>query len=148
MGSCRSIFFLSYKPRYYIRNSSSEKSRNNTREIWYFFKYVWYHQSAAATSLSFRATRSGWWVNDKAFTTLNSCLLVGSFSYMAVNQWKIRLAYRQWHSNFPRRERKPNCEKVTYSVAFVMTFLAAENENRQIEDLPWADFNYVAERFL
>ena len=29
-----------------------------------------------------------------------------------------------------------------------MTFLAAENENRQIEDLPRADFNYVAERFL
>ena len=29
-----------------------------------------------------------------------------------------------------------------------MTFLTAENENRQIEDLPWVDFSYVAERFL
>ena len=29
-----------------------------------------------------------------------------------------------------------------------MTFLAAENENWQIEDLPWEDFSYVAEKFL
>ena len=29
--------------------------------------------------------------------------------------------------------------KVTYSVALVMAFLAGENENRQLEDLPQAD---------
>ena len=27
-----------------------------------------------------------------------------------------------------------------YSVALVLVFLAAENENRQLEDLPLADF--------
>ena len=39
MGSCSSIF-LSYKPRYYIRISSPEKSRNNTREKFDTFSNV------------------------------------------------------------------------------------------------------------
>ena len=35
----------------------------------------WYSQSAAYTSLVFGATRSGWWMNGKTFTILNtSCL--------------------------------------------------------------------------
>ena len=35
----------------------------------------WYSQSAAYTSLAFGATRSGWWMNGKAFTILiTSCL--------------------------------------------------------------------------
>ena len=38
--------------------------------------------------------------------------------------------------------------KVTYSVALVMAFLEAENENRQLEGLPQADFGRVPERFL
>ena len=38
--------------------------------------------------------------------------------------------------------------KVTHSVALVMAFLAAENENRQLQDLPQADFGCVPERFL
>ena len=38
--------------------------------------------------------------------------------------------------------------KITYSVALVMAFLAAENENRQLEDSPQADFGRVTERFL
>ena len=38
--------------------------------------------------------------------------------------------------------------KVTYSVALVMAFLAAENENRQQGDLPQANFGRVPERFL
>ena len=37
-------------------------------------------------------------------------------------------------------EEKP---KVTHSVALVLSFLAAENENRQLEDLSQADFCYV-----
>ena len=43
------------------------------------------------------------------------------------------------------RKEKP---KVTYSVTLVMAFLAAENENRQLEDSPQADFGRVPERFL
>ena len=40
-----------------------------------FFHVCWYSQSAAYTSLTFGATWSGWWMNGKAFTILNtSCL--------------------------------------------------------------------------
>ena len=38
--------------------------------------------------------------------------------------------------------------KVTYSAALVMAFLMAENESRQLKDLPQADFRGVPERFL
>ena len=38
--------------------------------------------------------------------------------------------------------------KVTYPVALVMAFLAAGNENRQLEDLPQADFGRFPERLL
>ena len=43
------------------------------------------------------------------------------------------------------RKEKP---KVTYLVALVMAFLAAEIENRQPEDLPQAYSGRVPERFL
>ena len=39
-------------------------------------------------------------------------------------------------------------QKVMYSVALVMAFLTAENEKRQLEDLPQADSGHVPERFL
>ena len=35
-----------------------------------------------------------------------------------------------------------------YSIALVLAFLAAENENRQLEDLPLADFVRLPERLL
>ena len=38
--------------------------------------------------------------------------------------------------------------KVTYLVALVLTFLSAENENRQLEDLSLADFGRLLERLL
>ena len=37
--------------------------------------------------------------------------------------------------------------KFTYSVALVKAFLMAENESRQLKDLPQADFRGVPERF-
>ena len=43
--------------------------------------------------------------------------------------------------NSPNRNHK-------YSVALVMTFLAAESENRQLKDLPQADLGRAPERFL
>ena len=71
---------------------------------------------------------------------------------MAAKHWKIRIPNRQWLSNISRRGRKPKCEKkkpkATYSVSLVMAFLGAENESRQLEDLPQADFSRVPERFL
>ena len=38
--------------------------------------------------------------------------------------------------------------KVTYSVALVLVFLSTENENRQLEDLPLADFGRLPERLI
>ena len=38
--------------------------------------------------------------------------------------------------------------EVAYSVALVSAFLSAENENRQLEDLPLADFGRLPERLL
>ena len=38
--------------------------------------------------------------------------------------------------------------KVKYSAALVLAFLSAENENRQLEDLPLADFGRLPERLL
>ena len=38
--------------------------------------------------------------------------------------------------------------KVAYSVALVLAFLSAENENRQLKDLPFADFGRLPERLL
>ena len=38
--------------------------------------------------------------------------------------------------------------KVMYSVASVLAFLSAENENRQLENLPQADFSRLPERLL
>ena len=43
------------------------------------------------------------------------------------------------------RKQKP---KVTYSVALVLAFLVAGNENRQLKDLPLADFGRLPERLL
>ena len=69
-----------------------------------------------------------------------------------LDHWKIRITHRQWRSNSPRKWRKPIYEKKnpknTYSVALVMAFLAADNENRQLEDLPQADFGRFPERLL
>ena len=38
--------------------------------------------------------------------------------------------------------------KVTYSVALVMAFLAGENENRQLEDLPQGDLAVCLKDFF
>ena len=62
---------------------------------------------------------------------------------------KIRISSRQCHSKLPRKgsetkyekEKKPELSSLTW----VMVFLVAENENRQLEDLPQADFGRVHE---
>ena len=102
-----------------------------------------------------RATRLSrqdeeWKVNSSPFRSIHSCL--SEFSrIMAAKTLKIRIAHRQWCSNFPRgkktkiRKERP---KFTYSVALVIVSLAAESENRQMEDFPQAYFGCVSESFL
>ena len=51
----------------------------------------------------------------------------------------------------PKEEENQNTERKTESYVlsgFGNAFLAAENENRQLEDLPQADCGRVPERFL
>ena len=76
------------------------------------FHDVWYRQSAADMSLDFRTTRSSWWMNGEGFTNLNPRSFFGIFSdYGFSKNWKIRITYRQWRLNFPRREREPKYER-------------------------------------
>ena len=64
------------------------------------------------------------------------------FELWLLKHWKICIAYRQLSLNWWK-------QKVTYSVAWVMAFFAAETEkNRKLEDLPQADFGRVPWRFL
>ena len=87
---------LLYKLRFYTRISSPEKSRNNTREkMRYFFTCVLYRQSAADTSLAFRATRSNWWMNIKAFTTLNTRYFYRNF----LGLWWLKHRKNPYRSN-------------------------------------------------
>ena len=104
------LYINRYKLRCYKRISSPEKSRNNTREKKsYFFTCVWYRQSAADTSLTFRATRSGWLVSGKPFAILSPRSFAGIFlGLWLLKHWKIRITYThtEWCSNFPNTERK------------------------------------------
>ena len=56
----------------------------------------------------------------------------------------LKLSFRGEKTKHVRKE-KP---KVTKSVTLVMAFPTAENENRELEDLPQADFGRISERFL
>ena len=126
----------------YIRISILAKSRNDTREKISFFS----HMFEIANQLQ-NVTRSGWWRNGKALTFCRNFL-----GLWLPKHWKFRIAYRQWRSNFRRKRKKTKIRKekpkVTYTVALVMAFLAAENENRLLEDLLQADFGLTSERFL
>ena len=64
---------------------------------------------------------------------------------MAAKKKKIRISNRQCHSKFPGRGSKTKYEKKpkVRSLTWVIVFLVAENENRQLEDLPPADFGRV-----
>ena len=50
-----------------------KKCRTFLLFFFFFFFYVcWYSQSTTDTSLAFGATRSGWWMNGRVFTILNT----------------------------------------------------------------------------
>ena len=59
-----------------------------------FFHVCWYSQSAAGTSLAFGATRSGWWMNSKAFTILNAMKFVGTSRIVAANILKYSYCWQ------------------------------------------------------
>ena len=117
-----------------------------------FFHVCWYGQSAADTPLAFGATRPGWWMNGKAFTILNTSCLSEFHQIMTAKTFKnpyrwqterFKLSYKAKKTN--KLKEKP---KVTHSVALVLAFLSAENENRQLEDLPPADLAVYLKGFF
>ena len=118
----------------------------------FFFHVCWYSQSAAYTSLACCATRSGWGMKGKAFTILNTSCLSELSWIMATKTLKNPYRWQTMRFKLSWEGTKTNTlkekSKVAYSVALVLAFLSAENENRQLEDLPLADFGRLPERLL
>ena len=144
---------LSHKLRCYTGIFGPEKSRNNTREkISYFFRCV----DIANQLLTRHSPLAPIYQVDEWTAKLSRfSMQVVSRSFLELwrlRHKKIRIADRQWGSNFSRKGGKPIYLKkepnVTYSVALMLVFLSAENENRQLEDLPPADFGRLPERRL
>ena len=90
-------------------------------------------------------------MNGKAFTILNPRSFVRIFSDYFCLKTEIFVStltdsdvqtLLEREENQKKRKEKP---KVTYLVVLVVAFLAAENENRPLEDLPQADFGRVPE---
>ena len=118
----------------------------------YFFHVCWYSQWVAYTSLAFGTTQSDWWMNSKAFRILSkSCLSELSWNMVAKTlknpyHWQtMRFKLFQKGKKTNTLKEKP---KVVYSVALVLSFLLAKNENWQVEDLPLANFGHLPERLL
>ena len=145
---------LSHKLRCYTRISGPEKSRNNTWKNIVFFHVCWYSQSAAYTSLAFGATRSGWWKNRKALMILNTSCLQGLSRIMAAKTLNNLYRWQTVTFKLSLKGKKTNVlkekPKVAYSVALVLAFpsIIKKNKNRQLGDLPLADFGRLPERLL
>ena len=93
------------------------------------------------------------WMNGEAFTILNPRSFVGIFwDYGSQNTEKSVSLTDSDNQASQEGEESQNTERKTESysnsVALVMAFLAAENENRQLKDFPQADFDRIPERFL
>ena len=90
-------------------------------------------------------------MNSKALPFSIHGRLSDFFRIMAAEILKIlyRLQTVTFKLSWERKPKKKKVEPgVTYSVALVMVFLAAENESQRLIDLPQADFGCVPERFL
>ena len=145
----RSYIFLSHKLRCYRRISGLEKSRKNKREkISYFFTCV-----DKANQLLARHSPLAPLGQVYKRRSLHDLQVVSRdfLELWWLKHQKIRIADRQSGSNFPSREGNQYTKRKTESCAFrgvCVSFLTAENENRQLEDLSLADFGRLPERLL
>ena len=146
----RSYIFLSHKLRCYRRISGLEKSRNNKREkISYFSRVLIKPISCLHVTRLWR--HSVRFMNERR--SLHDLQVVSRdfLELWWLKHQKIRIADRQSGSNFPSREGNQYTKRKTESCAFrgvCVSFLTAENENRQLEDLSLADFGRLPERLL
>ena len=84
-----------------------------TTHMWKIFSLLFDIANQLLTHHSPFAPRSGWRINGEAFTILNPPSFIGIFfGLRLLKHWKIRIAYRQRRSNFPKRERKTKERKI------------------------------------
>ena len=111
-----------YILRCHRRISCPEKGLNSTgkNKTIFFFSRVWYRQSAADTSLAFRATQSGCWMNSKAFTiSIQSRLSEFSRIMAAKKTQKYPYRLQIARLNFPWRGTKSDAKRKTESYVFI-----------------------------
>ena len=100
-----------------------------------FFHVCWLSQSAAYTSLAFGSTRSGWRMNGKPFTILNTSRLSELSRIMAAKTLRNPYRWQTMRFKLSSKGKKTNIlkeePKFAYLVALVLAFLPAENENRR-----------------
>ena len=91
---------------------------------------MWYRQSAAASSLAFRATLSSLHHSQSKVVCRNLAAKTLKNSYFLLTV-TFKISYEGKRTKI-RKEKS----KVTYSVALIVAFLASEHENPQLKDLP------------
>ena len=89
-----------------------EKPSQHTWKNFILFYVCWYSQSAVDTSLAFGAPRSGWWINGKAFMTLNTSCLPKLSRIMAAKTLKIRIFDRNEVQTFLEEEENQYTKKI------------------------------------
>ena len=88
-----------------------------------FFSRVWYRQSAADTSLAFRATQSGCWMNGKTFTiSIQNRLSEFSRIMAAKKTQKYPYSLQIARLNFPWRGTKSDAKRKTESYEFIGSY--------------------------
>ena len=147
------IKYLLYKLRCSTRISSPEKSCKNT----YGKNTIFFHACLISPIGRWHVTRllrnSARLMSERQSLRHSQSMVVcrNFVGIWLLKHCKITIAWRKWRQNFRKTGRKPKYQKkprVTYSAALVMEILAAENKNRQLQDLPEADFGCLPGRFL
>ena len=121
-----------YSSRDYVINSFINFSLTSCFCIGYWIIISFYHINCGV--------QQGFPALKKAATTyVKKKRLFFRVLILPISCWHVT---RLWRHSVRSQKEKP---KITYSVALVLAFLAAENENRQLEDL-LADFARLPER--
>ena len=141
-------WILSHKLWCYTRIFSPEKSRNNTYEkISYFFTCVDIANQLLIRHLPLAPLDQvdKWMAKPSQFSIQVVCL--ENLQIMAAETLKNMYCWQTVRFKLSQKGKKTNILKeklkVTYSVALVLAFRSAENENQQLEDLSLADFGHL-----
>ena len=144
---------LSHKLRCYTGISGPGESCNNTRgKISYFFTCVdivnqlltRHSPLAPIGQVDERTAKPSRFSIQDSLTELSRIVAVKTLKKsLFLTESEVQTFLEGEKNNIPKE--KP---KVKYSVTLVLAFLAAENESRQLEGLPLADFGRLPERLL